>query len=88
MLSLTDVTLSPDLQHAKIFAAPISKSITYDNCITFLEKHKSKFRRQIADSIRLKYIPDISFFVDDSFEQASKIEELFKKFNNDKMSGM
>lgn len=78
LISVTDVTISPCLQHAKIFVIPISNEISNDQCLTCLEKHKSKFKAHIGNSIRMKYVPDLCFFIDNSFEYAEKIDALLK----------
>ena len=76
MIAVTDVVVSSCLQHAKIFVSPISSDLSNDSCLNFLEYHNAQFRKCIADNIRLKFVPEIKFFIDDSIEYANKIEKL------------
>lgn len=76
MISITDVVLSSDFQHAKVFIVSISQDISNEKCIKFLEKHKSKLRKYLGDSVRMRYIPDLRFFEDNSFETADRIEKI------------
>ena len=42
-----------------------------------LNRHKGAFRKLIGEKIRLRITPDVRFRLDDSFEQAAKIDALF-----------
>ena len=79
LISVSGVTVSACLGHAKIFVIPVTDEVNHEDCIAFLERHKAKFRHCVGSAIPLKYTPDLRFFIDNSFENASRIEELFKK---------
>lgn len=81
MISVTDVIMSADLQHAKVFVASISPKISFEECLEFLETHKYKLRAHVGESIRLRYTPDLRFLPDNSFEEGEKIENLLKKIS-------
>lgn len=81
LIAINDVLISPCLQHTKVFIVSVSSEIKNEDCVTFLEKHKSKFRNYLGKKCRMKYVPDIKFFVDDSFENAARIEGLIKKLH-------
>jgi ribosome-binding factor A len=66
------------LQHAKIFLVSMSPSFDNSCCIKFLEKHKYKFRNHLGACMRMRYVPDLHFFIDDSFDRVEKIEKLLK----------
>ncbi len=82
MIAVTDVVMSSDLSHAKIFVSPISMLIDNDNCIKFLESHLSKIRYHLGKNIRLKIVPELRFFIDDSFEYAKKMDRIFDSLHN------
>ena len=42
-----------------------------------LNRHKGVFRKIVGNSIRVRITPDIRFRLDNSFEEAAKIEALF-----------
>ncbi len=77
MISITDVELSPCLQHAKVFVVSLDQNVSNQECVEFLERYKPKLRKHLGDSIRMRYIPDLRFFADDSFERAERIERIF-----------
>ena len=79
LISVTDVVVSSCLQNANVFIVSITEQIKNEDCVEFLQKHKSKFRNHVGLSMRMKYTPELRFFVDDSFEYAARINELLKK---------
>ncbi|MDR0555946.1 MAG: 30S ribosome-binding factor RbfA [Holosporaceae bacterium] len=82
LLSITAVTISPCLQHAKVYVAPLSPDIGGEDCLIFLRSHSSQLRYHIGSSLRLKFVPDLSFFLDDSFDCALRINSLLKARDN------
>lgn len=78
-ISITDVVMSPCLQHAKVYIIPLSGDVSQKDCIDFMERHSHTFRKHVSNCIRLKFAPDFKFFIDDSFDYAQKIENLLAK---------
>jgi ribosome-binding factor A len=78
-LSVTDVVVSSCLQHVKVYIAFLSDGISVEECVEFLREHTPHLRRHIGAHVRLKFVPEILFFVDDSFDRARKIESLLDK---------
>ena len=77
-LSITNVVISPCLQHAKVYVVPLIKNINNEECLEFFRKHISILRCHLGRKVRLKSVPNISFFIDDSSVYASRIESLLK----------
>lgn len=86
LISITDVIVSSCLKHAKIFVVSISNKFTNEDCISFLQKHSPRLRYHLGSNLRLKSVPDLQFFVDDSFETAEKIESLLRKISTSDMT--
>lgn len=77
MIVITDVVVSSCLQHAKIFVSSVDGKSS-DDYIDFLEDHSSQIRKAVGDNVKLKFVPEIRFIVDTSFERAQRIEEVLK----------
>ncbi|MDR1551455.1 MAG: 30S ribosome-binding factor RbfA [Holosporaceae bacterium] len=77
-ISITYVTVSLCLRHAKVYVAELSGELSEEDCLNFLQKHTPHLRRNIAEQIRLKFVPDLTFFVDHTFDSACKIDELLR----------
>ncbi|GAB5388212.1 MAG: 30S ribosome-binding factor RbfA [Alphaproteobacteria bacterium] len=74
-LAVTEVSASPDLRNAKAFVSVIGEG---DEALAIraLNKHAKQFRHMIAQSVHLKYVPQIHFISDTSFDSGSRVDEL------------
>lgn len=81
MVSVTVVRITTDLSIARcylsIFAHPSPAEV-----LKSIQTHQGKIRGQIGQRLKnLRKIPALTFYIDDSLEYASKIEELLKNKN-------
>ncbi len=81
VISVTDVEVSPCLQHAKIFVSYVSNSLKDDELLESLAKQTPKIRFHIGKEIKLRFVPEIKFFLDDTFEKAQKIDALLESIH-------
>jgi ribosome-binding factor A len=81
-ITITNVKVSPDFKIAKIYISVFEK----DKRNFVLEKVKSQsgvIRSELASRIRIKFIPELKFFIDDTLDYVEKIEGLIKKIHKD-----
>jgi ribosome-binding factor A len=81
-LTITNVKVSPDLRIAKVYISVFEK----EKREFVLEKVKATagfIRAELASRIRIKFVPDLKFFIDDSLDYVEKIEGLLKKIHKD-----
>jgi ribosome-binding factor A len=81
MVSVTVVRITTDLSIARcylsIFAHPSPAEV-----LKSIQTNQGKIRGQIGQRLKnLRKIPALTFYIDDSLEYASKIEELLKNKN-------
>ena len=76
MVMVTDVKVSPDFSWTTLYVHSIGQT-DEEAMVDALNRHKGAFRKIIGDKIRLRITPDVRFRLDDSFEQAAKIDALF-----------
>jgi ribosome-binding factor A len=79
MVSVTIVRVTSDLSLARcylsVFAGPKPQEVVDNICI-----HSSKIRGEVGKRLKnMHKIPELKFFIDDSMEYASTIEQLLKK---------
>lgn len=74
-LSITEVKVSPGYANAKVFITSLNLNMTKEK-VNLLNSRKKQIRYALTNCIELKYIPDLVFVVDDSFEKAHHIDEL------------
>jgi len=75
--TITDVSMSPDLSLARVYISifPIKNA---QDVFSHLNEVKSEIRNKLGRKIgnRVRIIPEIAFFHDDTEEQASKLDKL------------
>jgi ribosome-binding factor A len=79
MLTVTEVTITPDLGLARIYISifPSEKGFEY---VELLNNSKSQYRNELGKRLRhqLKKIPEIQFVLDDSLDYIENIDNLLK----------
>jgi len=88
LLSLTAVKVTPDLLEARVYlsffqvkdAAAAMKKV---------EEKSWEIKRELAARVKhqLRRIPILQYFLDDALDRADKMEELFRKINEEKPPG-
>jgi ribosome-binding factor A len=81
-ITISDVAMSPDLGVAKVY---ISMMLAKDKALTLekLNRGKSEIRKALGDRIRkqVRVVPELIFFIDETEENAFRMEELIKNLN-------
>lgn len=75
VVSISEVRISPDLKLATAYVMPLGGKDT-QKVIAALERHKKFIRAEVAQTLDLKYAPDIRFREDETFEEVSRIDRL------------
>lgn len=83
LVTITSVRISPDLQNAKVYVSILGDNISHAKFITILEDKKGYFRTIIGKNLRLRYTPDIKFFLDDTLEEMEHIQKLINDVRKD-----
>src|SRR5205807_6022481 len=82
-VSITHVEVSGDLRHAKVFVSVMGTEKEQSVTIQAL-KHASGFlRSELASRITIRYMPELTFKLDTSIEQGSRILELIRQIENE-----
>ncbi len=76
-VSVTEVRMSPDLRHATVFVKPLLGK-DEDAVIKALRTNTAYLQREVAHRIRMKYAARLKFLPDESFDEASHIDQLLR----------
>jgi len=72
-VNVTRVEVSGDLRHAKIFVAPVGDDADATReQMDALEHASGFFRHRIAESLDLRFAPEVRFLLDHSIEQGER----------------
>lgn len=77
-ITVTEVRISPDLRQATVFVMPLGGR-DEPAVIAALGRAKGFLRRRIAQSVHLRFVPDLTFRIDRSFEQADRITRMLRE---------
>ncbi|EKF44359.1 ribosome-binding factor A [Nitratireductor indicus C115] len=78
VISVSEVRMSPDLKIATAYVSPLGSG-DKDAVIAALNKHARFIRGRITPALRqMKYMPQLRFRFDDSFENFNKIDRLLR----------
>ncbi|MFN3509397.1 MAG: 30S ribosome-binding factor RbfA [Allorhizobium sp.] len=78
VISVSEVRMSPDLKMATAYVAPLGVS-DHDAVIAALNKHAKFIRGRIGGQLRqMKYMPEVRFRDDTSFDNYQKIDALLR----------
>jgi ribosome-binding factor A len=75
-LTVTRVTLTSDLQLARIYYTTLGDEKARRESARALERASPFLRRQIGKRVRLKRVPELQFFFDGSVERQDRIERI------------
>lgn len=74
-LTVPEVRMSPDLKIATAFVMPLGGGEAKE-VVDHLERHKRFLRGEVSKRVSLKYMPELRFRVDTSFETSARIDEI------------
>lgn len=77
-ITVSEVRISPDLKNATAYVMPLGGQ-NRETVMAALGRNSSILRKLVSDQMQLRYAPRIHFRLDESFDEASRIEELLKK---------
>jgi ribosome-binding factor A len=87
LLTITDVKMSDDLRSARIYFVQMGKDKLDAELQAGLEKAKGFLKRELGKRLSLRYIPDVFFFYDKSFEYGSRIDKLLMEIHEKDRTG-
>lgn len=78
-ITITKVELTKDLRYAKIFFSVLGEAKDKALALKGLNSAKGYIKGLIADRIKLRLVPEISFRIDESIEHTKEIYDLFER---------
>jgi len=82
-ITVTDVKLTDDLRSARIYFVELGKDRLSADVEKGLSKAKGFLKRELGKRLQLRYVPELAFFYDPSFEYGSRIEKLLTEVRKD-----
>ena len=88
MVSVTRVSVSPDLQNAKIYLS-VFNTDNKQEVLLSMEQEYPRLRHALSNKVgkQLRRMPELAFFLDESLDEFFKMDELLKKLRAEKQMG-
>ena len=83
MATITGVKMSRDLKLARIYFTIYGDSQKSEAAVQGFASARGFIKRTLARRLNLRYMPDLKFFYDESFEYGSQIDQLIEKISTD-----
>jgi ribosome-binding factor A len=81
--SITDVKLSRDLRIARIYFVTSGNKKNIEEALEGFKSATGYVKRTVARQLGLRYMPDLKFFYDESFDYGSHIDNVLKALKAD-----
>lgn len=80
-ISVTVVRVSPDLSSAKVYVSILAPGKDEKEIFKLINEHKFVLRKKLGTIVgkQLRIIPELFYYVDDSYDYAQRINDLLNK---------
>lgn len=78
-VTITGVKMTDDLRSAKVFFVQMGHDTCSKETLTGIQKATGFLRKELGIKLQLRYVPDITFVYDKSFEYGSRIDRLLEE---------
>ncbi len=86
--TITNVKVTPDLKVARVYVSVFEKE-NREAVLEKLNNAKGLIRSELARRVKLRHVPELTFFIDDTLDYVEKVDNLLKKIheNDNKSDG-
>ena len=85
-VSFTSVKMSPNLKLARIYFVVSDNTSSKEEALAGFEKAKGFIKYTLAQKLKLRYMPDLQFYYDDSIDYGFHMNSVLKKIKNEHTS--
>jgi ribosome-binding factor A len=83
LMTVTEVRMSPDLKIAKVYVSVFGDAERKKKTLALLEVEKHFVRAELGHNLRLKFTPSLVFYLDETLDNAMRIENLLHNIHKD-----
>ena len=84
LITVTNVRMAMDLRSGRIYLSILGGAAKPEDVLNRIKAIAPQIRSGVAKAVRLKYAPELFYYLDDTQEEVAKIEEIFRKINQDR----
>ena len=81
LITLTQVKLSSDFKIAKVYFTVMGNLEQRKNSHSILKRSAPFMRHELKDKLSIRYLPELRFFYDETFDYSQKISDIIKQIH-------
>ncbi len=85
-VTVTDVVLSDDLRIAKVYISVLGDETQKKDSLKGLQRARAFIQRELGARIRLRYLPILAFYLDESWTYGENIDRILRDLHLDESS--
>lgn len=85
-VTITDVVLSDDLRIAKVYFSVLGDADKKRDSLKGLERARAFIQNELGSRVRLRYLPVLHFYLDESWNYGSRIDQIIDRLQHDEPS--
>ena len=78
-VTVTGVEMTPDLKQAKVWVSVMGDEEETQNTLKALKHAKGFLKAEVAKRVRLRYMPEMTFMLDETVRTSMRIEGILKE---------
>lgn len=81
--TITKVETTPDLRQARVYVTHLGSAKEQKEALQALDHARGFFRRQLAERLEMRFVPEVSFHLDSSLERGQRILDLLREIESE-----
>ncbi len=82
-VTITDVVLSDDLKIAKVYFSVLENESKKTDSLKGLERARTFIQNELGQRVRLRYLPVLRFYLDESWSYGARIDRIIDHLQHD-----
>jgi ribosome-binding factor A len=83
MITVTKVRMAPDLKSGRVYLSILGGELPGAETLKRIKAAAPQIRYSLAKAINMKFSPELFYYLDDTAEEVSTIEDIFRKIREE-----
>jgi ribosome-binding factor A len=83
MITVTKVRMAPDLKSGRVYLSVLGGTVPGPEVLKRVKAAAPQIRYALAKAINMKFSPELFYYLDDTAEEVSTIEDIFRKIREE-----
>ncbi|TAE30550.1 MAG: 30S ribosome-binding factor RbfA [Candidatus Kapaibacterium sp.] len=79
LITVTHVRMSPDLRIARVYLSVFGGKLSPEQALAKVSDRAKDIRYKVTGKVRLRFSPELHFYLDDTLETIERIDTLLKR---------